>query len=93
MSASSDRATRRELRRAMGEGAISTIAGQSREIEALTAIVNQQTVQIDRLIGEQGATAAHLKRLQDAHDRHVATMRVFVARPLWARLRWIVTGR
>jgi predicted nucleic acid-binding Zn ribbon protein len=92
MSASSDRATRRELRRAMGEGAISTVAALQRQVEALTAMVNQQTVQIDRLIGVTATDGARLTTLRDMQDRQIAVVRVFLARPFSQRLRWLLTG-
>jgi hypothetical protein len=91
----------------MGEGAISVVTDLQRQVEALTNIVNQQTVQIDRLIGVTRCASdtrpcsaptaakdgARVTSLRDLHERHVATMRVFVARPFLARLRWLLTGR
>jgi hypothetical protein len=84
MSASSDRATRRELRRAMGEGAISAMSDLHAQVQALTVKANEHTQQIDRL---QNLAAENHGRLA------AASLRLFMARSFWQRLHWLLTGR
>lgn len=81
-----DRATRRDLRRAMGEQAVEVIAAHSERllvlesrVDGLAPPLNEHQHQIDSLKRQQGATFNALEE--------------FCNRSILARLRWLLTGR
>lgn len=79
MSASTERAARRDLRRAVGEDAVAIIEAQS-------GILVEQREAIDKLVV---IVDAHESRLAVLNDVVGSQLR----RTFWQRLRWLVRGR
>ena len=79
MSASAEKATRRELRRAVGVQAIGVIDSQTQTIHAQTEAIkaNAQYFE-DRLNDQRG---------------QIDLFRAHIRRTFWQRVRWLVTGR
>jgi hypothetical protein len=85
MSEAMAKATRRDLRRAMGPGAVSRVRGLEEEVKALRA----QVVAGDYRTGKRIADV-HRRVDGEAADRRDATAPL--RRGLWGRLRWLVRG-
>jgi hypothetical protein len=73
---------RRDVRRAFGPDVVALIHQQHAQIQALTRMVNAQTVQIDRLIGVTATDGARI-------TTHAHALHAFLDRPLLQRLRWL----
>jgi len=87
MSASAEKATRRDLRRALGAGAIRVIDSQTQAIHAQT-----HTLQA-RVLPSLSTHAERLERLDDHLQGLDVAFTAFSGRSFWQRLRWLVTGR
>lgn len=86
MSESVAKATRRDLRRAMGSAAVDRVVLHERAIEDHTEtlrILSKQIVSLER----------DLAALRKDHDAATAHGAAFIERPWRDRLRWLLTGR
>ncbi len=82
MSEQMNRASRREIRRAMGDGAVATITELQAQIKHLTGVVNAHALQIDRLLA---IATFHVEKIQTL-ERDASAQRARSLRARW--LRW-----
>jgi hypothetical protein len=91
---------RRDLRRALGEEALGVLDAQTNAIQ-YQILPNQNALQqhVDGLIDDVKALGGSLGTLHKAHteffvvaSRQLQADEQFIARGLWARLRWLFTG-
>jgi hypothetical protein len=91
------KATRRDLRRAVGSEAVSVINAQTSVIDQriLPSIATLESLlgaQIDRITKLESRAFA-TDSLTSSHSASLALMRDFRARRFLQRLKWILTGR
>ena len=86
MSATADRASRRELRRAMGASAITVINSHADSLADILRGLEQFNA---RLTAEVTDRASHL----DALTARLTTVEDLTTRTLWGRLRWLLRGQ
>jgi len=86
MSAVTERATRRELRRAMGESAIGVLNSHA---DTLADVMHGLELFSARLSACEG----HLESLRRISESEIEQRRAFFACSFLGRLRWLLTGR
>ena len=86
MSAVTDRSTRRELRRAMGESAIGVLNSHADSIADILRGLEQFNARLTK--GEDAREALAVEV-----DGRLVDLELTVGRTLSGRLRWLLTGR
>lgn len=85
MSGSTEKATRRDLRRTLGQSGLGVVNQHADALTSHKRVIDQHSHQLESLMS---ASMRH-ERAQIQADRTVAR---FLTLPFWGRLRWLLLG-